>query len=63
MFAERRQRLPEGHRDRGGSTAYPATSRRHPDHELLRVGGDSGTPSPAARRAVVLSGGQFAVPA
>ena len=37
--------------------------RRHPDDELFHVDGDSRTPGPAARRAVVLAGDQLAVPA
>jgi hypothetical protein len=36
---------------------------RHPDDELLHVGGDSRAPDPTARRAIVLAGDQLAVPA
>ena len=37
--------------------------RRHPDDELLHVGGDSRTTGPSARRAAVLASDQLAVPA
>jgi hypothetical protein len=37
--------------------------RRHPHDELFYVDSDSGTPGPAARRAIVLAGDQLAVPA
>jgi hypothetical protein len=37
--------------------------RRHLDDELFHLDGDSRTPGPAARRAIVLAGDQLAVPA
>jgi hypothetical protein len=37
--------------------------RRHPDDQLLQVGGDRRAPDPAARGAIVLAGDQLAVPA